>query len=180
MKKIYRRIVLSLMLIFGISGCAGVNPSSGGYNVAIPLHVINSTVGQSFPQKQKTNYGTLMIDKPNILGKQGSDKLGLGTAFSFSNMLIPDGIKGSISISSGVRFNPSDKGLYLTSPMIDDVKFQNFSLAKYLTPEIRTIIGDIIMQQLANKPIYRMNNIGASFVKGVHIQNGNLIVTLGL
>jgi len=30
------------------------------------------------------------------------------------------------------------------------------------------------------KPIYHMNNIGASFVKNVEIENGNLMVTVGL
>ncbi len=63
--------------------------------------------------------------------------------------------------------------------MIDELKFQNFSLSQYLTPQIKKIIGDAIAQQLRNKPIYHMNT-GASFVKNVAVQNGNVVVTVGL
>jgi len=180
MKTNYKKLFFVVMLMFGLNACVGISPDGRGYTINVPLSVINTTVGQNFPQKQQTSYGTLLIEKPNILGKKGSNTLGVGTSFSFSNMLIPNGIKGAISLSSGVRYNPSNRGLYLTSPMIDELTFQNFSLSHYLTPEMRNIIGDIIAQQLMKKPIYRMNNMGASLVKGVGVQNGNLVVTLGL
>lgn len=180
MKKIYKSILLSVMLIVGMSGCVGVSPDGKGYTVAIPLNVINSTVAQNFPRNQQTNYGTLLIDKPNILGKQGSDKLGIGTTFTFSNMLIPNGVKGSLNLSSGLRYNPRDRGLYLASPMIDELVFQNFSLSSYITPQMRNLIGDIITKEIIKKPIYHINNIGASFVRGIGVQNGNVILTFGL
>jgi len=180
MKITVKNILLSALLVFGFNACVGVSPDGRGYTVAVPLSVINSTVAQNFPQSKKTNYGTLLIDKPNILGQQGSNKLSVGSSFTFSNMFIPTGIKGAVSLSSGVRYSPNDRGLYLTSPMIDELTFQNFSLSKYLTPQMRNMIGDVIAQQLMKKPIYHMNNIGASFVKNVGIENGNLMVTVGL
>ena len=180
MKKIVKNLLLGIFFVFGLNACVSVSPDGRGYTVSIPLDVINSTVSQNFPQSQKTNYGTLLVEKPNILGKQGSNKLSVGSSFTFSNMFIPNGIKGAVSFSSGVRYSSNDKGLYLTSPMIDDIRFQNFSLSKYLTPQMRNMIGDVISQQLMKNPIYHMNNIGASFVKDVGIENGNLMVILGL
>ncbi len=112
--------------------------------------------------------------------RKAGDKLQLIWEFNFSNFLIPNGIKGAVSLSSGVRFDSRDSGLYLTSPMIDELKFQNFSLSQYITPQMRNMIGDLIAQQLMQKPIYRMNNMGASFVRGVAVRNGNLVVTVGL
>jgi len=176
----YKTWFVGIVFILGLSGCVGIAPGGQGYNITVPMNVINSTVGQNFPQSQKTNYGTLMIDKPNILGQQGSDKLGVGTSFTFSNMFVPNGIKGTVSLSSGVRYNARDRGLYLASPMIDDIKFQNFALSKYMTPQIRNLIGDIITQKLSNKPIYHMNNMGASFVKDIRVENGNVVVNVGL
>jgi hypothetical protein len=176
----YKIWCTSIALAMGLSGCVGVTPGGQGYDITVPMNVINSTVGQNFPQSQKTNYGTLMIDKPNILGQQGSDKLGVGTSFTFSNMFVPNGIKGAVSLSSGVRYNASDRGLYLASPMIDNIKFQNFTLSKYMTPQIRNLIGDLIAQKLSNKPIYHMNNMGASFVKDIRVDNGNVVVNVGL
>ena len=175
-----KKLFASIVFTFGIVGCVGVAPGGQGYTITVPMGMINSTVGQNFPQRQKTSYGTLLVDKPNILGEQGSNKLGVGTSFTFSNMFIPNGIKGAVSLSSGVRYNAHDRGLYLASPMIEDIKFQNFALSKYMTPEIRNIIGELIAQKLASKPIYRMNNMGASFVKGIGVENGNVVVTVGL
>jgi len=179
-KKIIKNLLLGIFFVFGLNACAGVTPDGKGYTITVPLSVVSSTVAQNFPQSKKTNYGTLLIDKPHILGQQGSDKLNIGSSFKFSNMFIPNGIKGSFSLSSGVRYNPNDKGLYLNSPMIDDLTFQNFSLSKYLTPQMRHMISDVIAQQLMKKPIYHMNSLGASFVRGVRVKNGNLMVTVGL
>jgi hypothetical protein len=176
----YQRIFISMIAVFGFVGCVGVTPGGEGYNITVPMGMINSTVRANFPQNQKTDYGTLMIDKPNILGKQGSDKLAVGTSFSFSNMLIPNGVKGMISLSSGIRYNASNRGLYLASPMIDEIKFHNFALSSYLTPKMRNLIGDLIAQQLLRKPIYHINNMGASFVKGIGVENGNVVLRVGL
>lgn len=173
-----KKLLLIALVSLGLSGCVGVAPGGQGYTINVPMNVINSTVGQNFPQSQNTNYGKLMIDKPNILGKAGSDKLGVGTSFTFTNMLIPNGVKGAVSLSSGVRFNAGDRGLYLANPMIDELTFQNFSLSSYLTPQMKNIIGEVIAQQLRSKPIYRMGT-GASLVKNVGVQNGNVMVTVG-
>ena len=174
-----KKLLTTVVCVLGLSGCVGVSPDGKGYTVTVPMNVINSTVGENFPQSQKTSYGTLLIDKPNILGKQGSDKLGVGTSFRFSNMLMPSGIKGRIALSSGLRYNPQDRGLYLASPMVDEIAFQDFALSKYITPQMRQLIGDLVAQKLLSKPIYRMNNI-SSFVKGVGVHNGNVQVTVGL
>ncbi len=175
-----KMIVATVALIVGLSGCVGVSPDGKGYTMSVPLSSVNNTVAQNFPQEQKIKYGTLLIEKPNLLGKQGSDKLSVGTGFVYKNALIPNGIRGAISLSGGVRYNPSDRGLYLSSPMIDELTFQNFSLSNYITPEMRTLIGDVIAQQLMKKPIYHLNSPAATFVKGVSVKDGNLLVNIGL
>jgi len=180
MNIIGKKLFSVLLFAWGLSGCVGVSSDGMGYDVRVPLSVVNTTVAQNFPKKQQTNYGTILIDKPNILGQQRNNKLSVGTSFSFVSMLIPSGIKGEISFSSGIRYNAQNRGLYLASPMIDELKFQEFSLSKYLTPQLRNAIGDVIAQELMKKPIYHMNNIGASFVRGVSVRQGELVVTVGL
>jgi len=180
MRMIGKKLFSGLLFAWGLSGCVGVSSDGMGYDVTVPLSVVNTTVAQNFPKKQQTNYGTLLIDKPNILGKQGSNKLSVGTSFSFSNMLLPSGLKGEVSFSSGIRYNAQNRGLYLASPMIDELKFEKFALSQYLTPEMRNLIGDVITQELMKRPIYQMNNLGASLVRGVRVKQGELVVTVGL
>ena len=180
MIRIIQWTLASIFTLFILTACVNVAPGGQGYTIAIPMQTINSTVGSNFPQNQKTSYGTLTINKPNILGQQGGNKLGLGTSFSFANMFIPNGIKGAVSLSSGVRYNASDRGLYLANPMIDNIEVHNFALSKYLTPEIKNMIGQLIAKEVTRRPIYHINNMGASLVKGIGVENGNVVVTLGL
>lgn len=176
----YKKNLGIVIFLIALNSCVGINPN-GGYDITVPLSMVNSTVQGNFPQSKKTSYGTLLIEKPNILSRADKDKLGVGTSFKFTNMLIPNGIKGSVNLSSGIRFDPSTKGIYLASPMVDDIKFQNFSLAKYLTKSMRNQIGLIVAQTLAKRPIYSLKGkTGISFVKGLSVKNGSIVVNLGL
>lgn len=180
LKMSLNKIILMCILLVGLGGCVAVSPTGVGYDIRVPLRMINSTVTQHFPQSNDTGYGTLLIHTPTILGKQGSDKLAVGTSFTFSNLLIPKGIKGSVNLSSGIRYNPQNKGLYLDRPMLDELAFQNFSLSSYLTSDMRQAIGDMIAKALMKQPIYKMDIVGASFVKSMRVDNGNILLHIGL
>ncbi len=175
----YRKWLVVGLMTLGLNGSSGMASDGKGYEISVPMHMINDTIREKFPQSKQTNYGTLMIEKPNVLSHVGSDRLEVDTLFRFSSMLLQEGIQGRVLLSSGIHYNPSDRGLYLAKPMIEELNVQNFKLSKYLTPEIKNLIKDAIVQQLGNKPIYNMNNVSL-LVKDVGIQNGNVVVTVGL
>jgi hypothetical protein len=179
--------IISIGLLIGLfSGCVGVDPQGRGYSVAVPLTMINSTLAEKFPVSEKVSYGvvsgTLEISKPNVLGKSGSDKLGVGTSFKFSNMFLPKAISGTIDLASGVRYDANSKNLYLANPMVNEIKFQDFSLAKYLTNEMRNAIGMVVAQTIAKKPVYNIQKagIGTNFVKAIDVRDGQIFLTFGL
>jgi len=115
-----------------------------------------------------------------ILGKEGTDKLAIGTNFGISSMLYDLG--GSLKLSSGVRFDPKTKNLYLANPMVEELKFQDFSLAKVLTDDMRSALGLLIAETLSKKPIYNISKagMGSSFVRGIDIRQGQIFLTFGL
>lgn len=183
---IIKNFVVVGVLLSILSGCVGVDPKGRGYSVAIPMSMINSTLAENFPVSQKVSYGVisglLNIEDPTILGKAGSDKLGVGTTFKFSNMFIPNGIMGKINLASGIRYDGKSKNLFLANPMVNNLKFQDFSMAKYLTPEMRNAIGLVIAKAVAKKPIYNLNkssNMMSGLVKGLDVRNGQVFVTFG-
>ncbi len=180
LKKIVAGVVIVVVVFF--TACVGVDPAGRGYSVAIPMGMINSTLANQFPVEEKRQFGTVSISDPNVLGKQGSDKLGVGTSFKFSNFLIPDGIGGSLQLASGVRFDPKTQNVYLENPMVEELKFHDFSLAKYLTSDMRQTLGLIIAETVAKKPIYNIKKagIGSGFVKGLDVRDGQVFVTFGL
>ena len=175
----YKKLLLVAVVALGLNGCVGLNPN-GGYDITVPLSMINTTIQGNFPQSKDTKYGKLMIEKPNVLSSSAKDKLGVGTGFKFTNRLLGT-ISGALSLSSGIRYDASTKGVYLASPMVDELKFEKFALSNYLTPSMRNAIGQIIAQTLAQKPIYNLGDqVGASFVKGLSVKNGSIVVNLGL
>lgn len=65
--------------------------------------------------------------------------------------------------------------------MIKDIKFQDFALSKYVPKATLNAIGQIISAILIKKPIYKLeNSLVGSFVKGMNIQDGKLLLNLGL
>jgi hypothetical protein len=181
-----KKILIVGLFLGLLSGCVGVDPQGRGYSVAIPMGMVNSTLAEKFPVDRKLKYGivsgTLNISNPNILGQKGKDKLGVGTAFKFTNFLIPNGISGSIDLASGVRYDAKSRNLFLKNPMVDAIKFQNQSLLKNLPNGIQNVIGTIIAETIAKKPIYNLSKTGtmSGFVNGIDIRNGQIFVTFGL
>ena len=184
--------MLKKILVIGVflgllSGCVGVDPQGRGYSIAIPLNVINSRIASDFPVNEKLKYGivsgNLNISNPNILGKQGSNKLGVGTSFKFTNFLIPNGISGTINLASGIRYNANNRNLYLKNPMVNSIKFQNQSLISKLPNGIQNAIGMLISETIAKKPIYNLQKstgVATNFVRGIDVRNGQVFVTFGL
>jgi hypothetical protein len=174
--------LVTVVALTSFTSCVSVDPDGRGYSVAIPMGMINSTLANQFPVQEKRSLGTVTISDPNVLGQQGTNKLGIGTSFKFTNFLIPDGIAGNLKLASGVRFDPKTQNLYLANPMVEELKFHNFSLAKYLTNEMRESLGVIIAETISKKPIYNIKKagIGSGFVRGIDIRNGQVFVTFGL
>jgi len=174
--------VLVLLLIGLLCGCVSVDPNGRGYSVAIPMEVVSSTLAEQFPIQEKRSMGVVRVSDPVVLGQYGQDKLGIGTSFTFSNWMIPKGIGGKLKLASGVRFDPATQNLYLASPMVEELAFMDFSLAKSLTKDMKNAIGLIIAEVVAKVPIYNLKKLGAGseFINGIDIRNGQLYLTFGL
>ncbi len=184
MKNILKRsLLVALGLMIGsFTGCVGVDPQGRGYSIAVPMGMINSTLAKQFPLKESRSFGTVEMLDPNILGQEGTDKLSIGTGFNITSMLMPNGLGGSLKLSSGVRFDPKTKNLYLANPMVQELKFQDFSLSKYLTNDMRNALGLLIAETISKKPIYNISEagIGTGFVRGIDVRNGQIFLTFGL
>lgn len=171
------------LLIGAFTACVGVDPQGRGYSVAVPMGMINSTLANQFPVQEKRSLGTINISDPTILGQQGSDKLNIGTSFNFANFLLPKGIGGNLKLASGVRYDPKTQNLYLANPMVEELKFQDFSMSKYLTDDVKRSLGLIIAETISKKPIYNIKKagvVGSGFVRGIDVRNGQIFLTFGL
>ncbi len=180
MRKIF--LITLGIIVAAFTACVGVDPQGRGYSVAVPIGMINATLADQFPVKERRSFGTVEMLNPNVLAKDGSNKLSIGTEFKITSMLLPNGLGGALKLSSGIRFDPKTKNLYLADPMVQELKFQDFSLAKYLTNDMRNALGLLIAETISKKPIYNISKVGmgSAFVRGIDIRNGQVFLTFGL
>ncbi len=182
MTKRGKQIIIILLLLGLFSGCVSIDPGGRGYSVAIPMEVVSSTLIKQFPIQEKRSLGVVKVSDPVVLGQYGQDKLGLGTSFTFTNWIIPKGIGGKLKLASGVRFDPATQNLYLANPMVEELVFLDFSLAQYLTKDMKNTIALIIAEIVGKVPIYNLKKLGsgAAFINGIDIRDGQLYVIFGL
>jgi hypothetical protein len=67
--------------------------------------------------------------------------------------------------------------------MVSKIEFQNQSLLKSLPEGIQNVIGTIIAETIAKKPIYNLKKstgVATGFVRGIDVRNGQIFVTFGL
>lgn len=182
MKRFWKK---TLLVMIGLSvgtftGCVDVDPQGRGYSVAVPMSMVGNTLAEQFPVKESRNFGTVEMKDVTILGQEGTDKLAIGSNFGVSSMFY--NIGGSLKLSSGVRFDPKTQNLYLANPMVEELKFQDFSLAKMLTDDMRNALGLLIAETISKKPIYNISKagMGSSLVRGIDVRNGQIFLTFGL
>ena len=67
------------------------------------------------------------------------------------------------------------------STVFKNIEFQDFKLSNYVSEGTLRIIGQIVSEILIKKPIYKVeNSFAKSFIKGVRVNEGKLILKFGL
>ena len=171
------------MYLLTITGClAGLDPNNGTYTINIPTSIMQSNIDANLPLKKSLSIGTLQINSSDILSKNSNNKLNLGTSFSFSSLLTPN-INGKVNVTSGIKYDEKNKSFYLKNPMLDKLQFNNFALSKYLTPNMKNLISQIIGKSIAQYPIYKLDgnmNMVSKVLKNIKIENGDLKLIFSL
>ncbi len=182
---LYISALSTASLVF--AGC-GIDPQGRGYSINLPMVLVSKKFAEQFPIKQDLSYGgfkygTIEIVDPKLLGPKGKDKMSLGVGFKFYNMFLPEGINGSVSLNSGIRYEPTTTNIFLVKPEVEEVTVQNVSLGQFLTTEIRKIIGVVVAETIEKRPIYNLKenkSMVSGFIKGIDIRNGEIVLTFGL
>ena len=178
MKHYFGGFVLVLALLF--TGCIkDINP--GGMTVVIPASKLTQSLQQQFPVTENTNFGKVTLKNPKALLQKGSDRITAGATVLFSNALIPEQ-QGSVYVSGKPWFDAKTGSVYLNEPNIEKLDINGYKLGNFLNGSVANQLKPFINEVFRKIPVYRVNNnsIQGSFVKNVKVEDGNLLLTLGL
>jgi hypothetical protein len=175
--------VLLALFVSLLSGCVGIDPKTGNYSVIVPMKTIDEKIKKEFPVEKKIDYGTLTLENPSVIGSEAKkDKLAIKLDFKVGNFLFPQGIKGGIELTSGVRYDSKTQDIYLDNPMLDELKLADAAFSKIVTPSMRGEIEKVIAQIVTHYPIYNLKDasVASGFIKDVTIRESTVYINLGL
>lgn len=178
--KWFKNQLIVCIIVCGLS--QSVSAQEAYQSITIPATSLNSSIKHNLPHRQNTEFGTLVIERANILGKVGKDRVAVETYFTFYNPLLEQGIRGSLSLASGIRYDAAHQALYLSRATIQEMRMDDRALSEYLSEEVRGMLDTVIAQVAAKKPIYDLKKIGmkAQLIKKIAIEEGNIVVGMGL
>ena len=171
-----------LVAVFFVSGC-GEGPGAGllSYTKVIKTEEINTDLAQAMPISRRSTFGSFRINRADIQPAQSGDRVVLNTNFSLTTFEIPEGINGSLAASSGLRYDPKSRQIFLTDLKPGSLQFGNASLAEYVSKGAQKGIHSIIQKVFSDIPIYELDSkFVAKFIKKITAYKGNIVIVYGL
>jgi len=165
-----------------LNGC-GKGPDAGllSYSKVIKTEEINAELAKVTPISRRSTFGSFRITRANILPATSDDRVILQTSFSLTTFEIPEGIDGTLAASCGLRYDKQTRQIFLTDIRPGAMRFNNASLAEYVSADARKGIGTVVAKVFSDVPIYQLDtSFGTKFVKKVGVHKGNIVIVYGL
>ncbi len=181
------RYVLTVFCTVAVMAGLLFSCSSMTYDVRITNADINARLAAKFPIT-RTYFRLLEVSfsNPKVVLQEATDKI----TFSFDVAVAgnaqdqPALLQGSITATSGIRFNNKNGSFYLTDFVIDRVSVPG--LAQHQSHAMREKMSAALREYLFRVPVYTLQADQVKtaaeklMLKNVGISDGVLVVTLGL
>jgi len=123
---------------------------------------------------------------PRVQLRDGSERVDIGVDVQLNIRLGRETqpLGGSVDLETGIRYEPTDAGFYLTDPVVTHLDLQGVP-AEYAARAQR-VVAEALREFLRIHPIYRLRAIDAKrtaarlVLKRVVVANNELVITLGI
>jgi len=176
---------LSLLLLLAAATFAAATaiaaPEIGGKRLSIGADDAQAFLDGRFPHRQGALGGLIEVTVSNpLLAIPPGDRvllamdLGVATAGGDSVPL------GTLTLSSGLRFDAGQGGFFLDQPRID--RFKQAGSGEDLSPGSRELINAWLSSYAVSQPVYRIEPelaaaLGGVKVESAAVRDGRLVVT---
>jgi len=179
-----RRLFFYLIVsLFFLTGCGKGGPDAGllSYTSRISTDEINAELLKVTPIKRRSTFGSFSINRATIQPASAGDRVNLMVQFSLTTFEIPEGADGTLAVSSGLRYDPETKQIFLTDLRPGVMRFANASLSEYVSKSTRSAINAIVTKVFKDIPLHQMNSsFKARFIKKVAVYKGDIVIVYGL
>jgi hypothetical protein len=176
--------ILSILILSAalFQGCTK-GPDAGllSYSKVIKTETINTELLKVTPISRRSTFGSFRIIRAEIQPTTQDDRVMLVTPFALTTFEIPEGNEGTLTSSCGLRYDPQSKQIFLTDIRPGAMRFNNASLAEYVSKGAKKGIGSGVAKVFGDIPIYQLEkSFGAKFIKKVGVHKGNIVLGYGV
>jgi len=171
-----------LLSLFFLNGCSTKNGSGSllGYSSTISTQEVNDAFSKIFPLQKKSSFGIISFKRALLKPATESDRVALSVVFGLTSFEIPEGIEGALTLSAGLRYDPRTKKIYLKEVTPIGVRFNDSSLAQYVSKSARSALNVIAMRELSDIEIYQVKeSFSARFIKNITVSKGKIVLQYG-
>jgi len=152
---------------------AGYNVWTGEYTFT--KAELQSAVDKKFPTTLR--YGELVsvqLSNPRLVLDQATNRVTTQMDAAMSNTILPaPPVNGTMSLNSGVKYDPTRRAVLLDNPTVQDVQVQGMS---QYTQQLNAIGAVVAEQLLKDYPLYTFKPEELRF-NGKDVQPGAITVT---
>jgi hypothetical protein len=163
-----KKIILLITMAAVVASCNIYNEG----RLMVPEAIVQNKVSKSFPITKNYILAKGIIEKPQVSFKE--DKMHLNVNYTLSSL--GEEQKGSMKISSGIKFDDSTKEVYMVGLNIDEIT--NEQGAKLDDTKVAIALKQIISNYIETQPVYKYENEDGKKlnIKNIIIENGKLYV----
>ena len=168
----------------GFIGCTGLTTE-----ITLDEDEINSILADSFPISESyDDVLTLTLENPRVVLEEGSDRMVVGVDASVV-LNVPEvelgaTLSGSADLETGVDYKPDTGEIILKEPSLVSLTIEG--IPQEYTDIATDVANEIVSVTLDGYAIYKIEPedfetaVASITLQGVKIENGVLVITLGL
>lgn len=177
--------VLILLIVLGLA--AFVFLKTKGITVSITQPMIDKALVDAFPKSDRyLKIVEVTYSNPSVKLLESTDRIeiGMDAEVGLGAGLLDKTYKGSVTLSSGLRYDAESLQFFLNEPTVDNIDIPG--VPKELSSQVVDAVTKASHQFLQSVPVYKLNTedfkiaLAAAVLKGITIQDQTIQVTLGL
>ena len=177
-------VMAAVVATAGFMGCTGLTTE-----ITLDEEEINSILADSFPITESyDDVLTLTLENPRVVLEEGSDRMVVGVdasvVLNVPELEIGATLSGSADLETGIDYKPDTGEIILTEPSLVSLTIEG--IPQEYTDMATDVANQIVSVTLDGYAIYKIEPedfetaVASITLQGVKIENGVLVITLGL
>jgi hypothetical protein len=184
-----KKVVAAVVVVAVVVAAVGLYFVLRGdeYELRLTQQEIQEKLDQKFPfSKRHLLLFEVTYSNPKVTLAEGSDRIRFSIDADLSNLATSDGqhLSGACEVAAGLRYDAEQHAFFLIDPEIE--KLDIAGLPVELTPKVQQAMRATAEEVLTRRAAYTLRPTdpkkaaARAVLKSVEVENGVLVITLGL